>query len=122
MKIELLDLALGDLIDGYHFYESQEPGLGSYFLNTLYSDIPHPSGLESKKQSASPGATGAITLRHHGAEDGWTLQNFAQLGGSFFLADPGSSALVGVSKPSPGKIRVSARNPLCLKNLSLSIS
>ena len=39
MKIELLDLAQGDLIDGYHFYESQEPGLGSYFLDTLYSDI-----------------------------------------------------------------------------------
>ena len=39
MKIELLDLAQGDLIDGYHFYESQEAGLGSYFLDTLYSDI-----------------------------------------------------------------------------------
>lgn len=39
MKIELLDLAQGDLIDGYRFYESQEAGLGSYFLDTLYSDI-----------------------------------------------------------------------------------
>ncbi len=39
MKLELLDLAQGDLIDGYHFYESQETGLGNYFLDTLYSDI-----------------------------------------------------------------------------------
>jgi hypothetical protein len=42
MKIELLDLAQGDLIDGYRFYESQEAGLGSYFLDTLYSDIDPP--------------------------------------------------------------------------------
>jgi hypothetical protein len=28
MKLELLDLAKGDLIDGYHFYELQEAGLG----------------------------------------------------------------------------------------------
>ena len=39
MKLELLDLAQGDLIDGYRFYESQEAGLGTYFLDTLYSDI-----------------------------------------------------------------------------------
>ena len=29
MKLEFLDLAQGDLIDGYRFYESQEVGLGS---------------------------------------------------------------------------------------------
>ena len=39
MKIELLDLAMGDLIEGFHFYERQEAGLGTYFLDTLYSDI-----------------------------------------------------------------------------------
>ena len=39
MKQELLDLAKGDLIDGFRFYETQEAGLGSYFLDTLYSDI-----------------------------------------------------------------------------------
>ena len=39
MKLEILDLAKGDLIDGYCFYEAQETGLGSYFLDTLYSDI-----------------------------------------------------------------------------------
>jgi hypothetical protein len=39
MKLELLDLAMGDLIEGFHFYERQEVGLGTYFLDTLYSDI-----------------------------------------------------------------------------------
>ena len=27
------------MIEGYHFYELQEAGLGTYFLDTLYSDI-----------------------------------------------------------------------------------
>lgn len=39
MKLELLDLAMGDLIEGYHFQKTQEAGLGTYFLATLYSDI-----------------------------------------------------------------------------------
>jgi len=39
MKLEILDLAKNDLIEGYHFYQAREPGLGSYFLDTLYSDI-----------------------------------------------------------------------------------
>lgn len=39
MKIHLLDLAKDDLIEGYHFYETQEPGLGDYFLDNLYADI-----------------------------------------------------------------------------------
>jgi hypothetical protein len=39
MKIELIDLAIADLIEGFHFYERQEAGLGTYFLDTLYSDI-----------------------------------------------------------------------------------
>ena len=39
MKLAILDLAKEDLIDGYHFYEGQEPGLGSYFIEALYSDI-----------------------------------------------------------------------------------
>ena len=39
MKIEVLDLAMGDLIEGFHFYERQEAGIGTYFLDTLYSDI-----------------------------------------------------------------------------------
>ena len=39
MKVEILDLAKFDLLDGYHFYEEQQAGLGSYFLTTIYSDI-----------------------------------------------------------------------------------
>lgn len=39
MKLEILDLARSDLIEGYRFYESHEEGLGDYFLDTLFSDI-----------------------------------------------------------------------------------
>ena len=39
MKIKILDLAKLDLLDGFHFYEEQQTGLGSYFLTSLYSDI-----------------------------------------------------------------------------------
>lgn len=39
MKIRILEPAKGDLIDGFHFYEDQEPGAGRYFLTNLYSDI-----------------------------------------------------------------------------------
>ena len=39
MKIEILSQAEGDLISGHRFYEKQSPGLGSYFFNSLLSDI-----------------------------------------------------------------------------------
>ena len=39
MKIKILTSASQDLIDGYRFYEKQAEGLGSYFLDSLYSDI-----------------------------------------------------------------------------------
>ena len=39
MRIEILDQAAADLVEGFHFYETQEPGLGSYFLSNLYGDI-----------------------------------------------------------------------------------
>ncbi len=39
MKLEILDRARQDLIEGFHFYESQQAGLGSYFLSALYADI-----------------------------------------------------------------------------------
>ena len=39
MRIEILSDATEDLLDGYHFYERQAPGLGNYFLGSLYSDI-----------------------------------------------------------------------------------
>lgn len=39
MKLRILDAASRDLIEGYHFYEKQQGGLGAYFLDSLYSDI-----------------------------------------------------------------------------------
>lgn len=39
MKINILDLAERDLIEGFRFYEAQEAGLGAHFINNLYSDI-----------------------------------------------------------------------------------
>ena len=39
MKIAILPSAITDLDDGFQFYEEQEEGLGSYFLESLYSDV-----------------------------------------------------------------------------------
>ncbi len=39
MKIRILSPAERDLEEGFRFYEYQSPGLGSYFLDSLYSDI-----------------------------------------------------------------------------------
>jgi hypothetical protein len=39
MRIESLDRAENDLVEGYLFYETQQIGLGAYFLESLYSDI-----------------------------------------------------------------------------------
>ncbi len=39
MRIEILDGAQQDLIQGFHFYENREVGIGSYFLDCLFSDI-----------------------------------------------------------------------------------
>ena len=39
MKIEILDEAQDDLLQGFYFYESREPGFGSYFIDSLFSDI-----------------------------------------------------------------------------------
>jgi hypothetical protein len=51
MKIQILDLAKADLIEGYRFYEDRETGLGDYFLTNRYTDIDSLSilgGLHSK--------------------------------------------------------------------------
>jgi len=32
VKVEILDLAKLDLLEGYYFYEEQQAGVGSYFL------------------------------------------------------------------------------------------
>lgn len=39
MKIRILDAARQDLVSGFRFYEAQETGLGSYFLDSLFADI-----------------------------------------------------------------------------------
>jgi hypothetical protein len=39
VRIEILAEAQEDLIGGFHFYEKREVGLGSYFLDCLFSDI-----------------------------------------------------------------------------------
>jgi hypothetical protein len=39
MKVQILDEAEQDLVDGFRFYEAQDAGLGDYFLDSLFSDI-----------------------------------------------------------------------------------
>lgn len=39
MKIEILSIAMSDIQFGQSFYERQQEGLGSYFLDSLFSDI-----------------------------------------------------------------------------------
>lgn len=39
MKIQILDSALQDLTEGFHFYGKHEAGLGNYFIDSLFSDI-----------------------------------------------------------------------------------
>ena len=39
MIVKILDEAERDLIDGSFFYEKRRPGLGEYFLNSLFSDV-----------------------------------------------------------------------------------
>jgi plasmid stabilization system protein ParE len=39
VKIEILDEAHEDLIEGFRFYERFEVGVGSYFLDCIFSDI-----------------------------------------------------------------------------------
>lgn len=39
MRLQILDRASADLLDGYAFYERQAEGVGTYFLETSVSDI-----------------------------------------------------------------------------------
>ena len=39
MRVQILDEAQRDLVEGYRFYEGQGEGLGDYFLDSLFSDI-----------------------------------------------------------------------------------
>ena len=39
MKLRILPSAITDLSDGFRFYETQINGLGSYYLESLFSDV-----------------------------------------------------------------------------------
>ena len=39
MRVEILDCAHEDMANGYVFYERQSSGVGSYFADTLYSEM-----------------------------------------------------------------------------------
>ena len=39
MRVRVLDSAKEHLVEGFRFYEDQEEGLGTYFLDSLFSDI-----------------------------------------------------------------------------------
>ncbi|NVM21582.1 MAG: type II toxin-antitoxin system RelE/ParE family toxin [Desulfobacterales bacterium] len=39
MRIEILDEAEKDLVEGFAFYERQSNGLGDYFLDSIFSDV-----------------------------------------------------------------------------------
>jgi plasmid stabilization system protein ParE len=39
VTVEILDKAEDDLIHGFRFYETRQPGLGSYFLESLFADM-----------------------------------------------------------------------------------
>ena len=39
MKVQILDTAEEDLVEGYWFYERQQPGLGAHFRNSIYADL-----------------------------------------------------------------------------------
>jgi hypothetical protein len=39
MRVQILDTAEEDLVEGYWFYERQQPGLGGYFRDSIYGDL-----------------------------------------------------------------------------------
>jgi plasmid stabilization system protein ParE len=39
MRIEILDKAAEDLLEGFRFYEKQREGVGHYFIDSLMADI-----------------------------------------------------------------------------------
>jgi len=39
MKIDVLDEAEKDLVEGFEFYERQLDGLGHYFVDSIFADI-----------------------------------------------------------------------------------
>ena len=39
MRVRILQSASRDLVEGFHFYEHQQEGLGAYFFDSLSADI-----------------------------------------------------------------------------------
>jgi len=39
MRVEILESAHEDLMDGFWFYEDQELGLGDYFIDSMYAEL-----------------------------------------------------------------------------------
>ena len=39
MRVQILDKAEEDLVEGFWFYERQQPALGAYFRNSIYADL-----------------------------------------------------------------------------------
>jgi hypothetical protein len=39
VTVKILDKAEDDLVHGFQFYETQQPGLGTYFLESLFADM-----------------------------------------------------------------------------------
>lgn len=66
MKLRILESAKEDLIEGYHFYEERAPGLGTYFLDSLFSDIDSLAiyaGIHAKVYGSHP-ALSKVSIRH----------------------------------------------------------
>lgn len=57
MKIRILESAREDLKEGFYFYESQERGVGSYFLESLFSDIASLKGYTIKMPGGGQGGS-----------------------------------------------------------------
>ena len=68
MRIEILDEAQEDLTQGFYFYESREPGLGSYFMiASSRTSIPSSSTQEFIK-----GQCASILIKHVDLVEGYT--------------------------------------------------
>ena len=39
MRVRVLESAKEHLVEGFQFYEEQAPGIGTYFLDSLFADI-----------------------------------------------------------------------------------
>ncbi len=63
MKIQILDLAIDDLIQGFLFYDGKEKGLGDYFLSNLFADIESLKVFGGIHQKAYKGFHRALSKR-----------------------------------------------------------